>query len=345
MTNLNDRHDDEVVAHEHHAVTAVTASFAAAVARAVASIIGTRAMLATGDDPSAPLPPAAAGLLTRVAVRVLQVIVPDLRTELVKVATSGYRLGARQAHETILAGVAGAPDPGRLPDPDRPIPAGHDLARALNADGALVDVVDSADRSAQARLARAVQLAEQLPLDTETDVAAVAAQATSAVNQAKADTAWVATRSVARGSVDVAAATGAGRVWIAERDACLACLALSGHVVHDSALFPNITFGDRPLSLPAVPYPPRHPHCRCRVRPYTGPGPSLDMSATDTASALAREARRSVLKGWTGHESEPARRRAADRLIHQGAHLPRSVVARAARDLHADRFPTRPLPT
>lgn len=78
---------------------------------------------------------------------------------------------------------------------------------------------------------------------------------------------------------------GGRELWIAERDACVHCLALSGHLIGESGLFDaSLTFGGKPLSwLPGATIqedglygggeltgPPRHPRCRCRVTPWFG---------------------------------------------------------------------------
>lgn len=333
MSDLDDRHDTETVAREQAAIAAVVAPLAADVAAALLAIAGAHATLEAADGPL--LGAQAAAALTTIAVRRLGAIAPVLRRPLALEAIAGYRLGARQAVETVTEQAPGAPPPAVLPDPGPPARLAPAVGRQLQADDDLVDAINAAEDKAQSRLDAAVELARALPMTTQSDVVTVQAAATSAVNGAKADTAWVANRAQSVGSRDVATDTGAGLLWLAERSACLACLALSGQVAYGGDNFPDVTFGDRPLSLAPVPYPPRHPHCRCRCRPYVGPPPTEDMSARDPASALAREARRSVLRGWSEHASEPARARAADRLIRRGANLPATVVARAARGLRA----------
>jgi hypothetical protein len=135
--------------------------------------------------------------------------------------------------------------------------------------------------------------------------------------------------------------TGLMVVWVAERDACLTCLALSGHVSD-----PNIgvgfdefaTFSPRPAPAvwpPGMPLmgPPRHPNCRCRLRIITADNAAVP-------DALRREAERSVARGWSGHDSRRSRL-AADRLVRHANRLPRTVNERAAKDVARGSFSTR----
>lgn len=81
-------------------------------------------------------------------------------------------------------------------------------------------------------------------------------------------------------------------LWIAERDACVHCLALSGHLIGPDGLFdPGLTFGTKPLNwLPegGLTSPPRHPNCRCRITIWFGHDTAGAESIThDWASAIA----------------------------------------------------------
>lgn len=126
-----------------------------------------------------------------------------------------------------------------------------------------------------------------------------------------------------------------GIMWVAERDGCLTCQALSGHIVAVGKPFPQkATFGDRPLRWRKFNgRPPRHPHCRCRARPVWGDGQGA-------AAALQREARRSVVRGFSmPSESQAARLRAADRLLRRGSGLPKTVEAYGREAVRRGRFP------
>lgn len=147
-----------------------------------------------------------------------------------------------------------------------------------------------------------------------------------------------------------AARAGLNLLWVPEVNACLHCLAYAGWVVEPNDPFPaGLTFADKPLprpdSLGPLRWPPLHPNCRCRVRAVDlRPGrPPKDLRdrAVSPAAAVAREARRSVLRGWSGYASNPAALRAAERLLAAGAGLPKTVEARARRDVKRGEFSAR----
>lgn len=146
------------------------------------------------------------------------------------------------------------------------------------------------------------------------------------------------------GYADALAAAGRSRIWVAERDACVHCLAYAGETAGPGIPFAlGLTFGDKPLVLSAhqIPLvsPPLHPHCRCVIQLW-------DEADTAVVDALKREAKRSVLRGFSlPSESEGARIRAAARLLAIGAGLPKTVEDRARRAVRAGRFPSRKVPT
>jgi hypothetical protein len=121
-------------------------------------------------------------------------------------------------------------------------------------------------------------------------------------------------------------------VWEAERDACVHCLALAGHVVKRSGdPFPLVSFGVVPKGFAPVSAPPRHPHCRCRLAVL------VDQSYAD---ALMREAQRSVLRGFAlPSESNAVRVNAASKLLEKDPVAPKSVKAYAAKAIREGKFP------
>lgn len=139
----------------------------------------------------------------------------------------------------------------------------------------------------------------------------------------------------ARASEATARSLGApGVVWVAERDACVNCVALAGQVARPGQSFDgSLTWGDKPIQWPGFNgRPPRHPNCRCRLIPWDG--------GRETPDALKREAERSIARGWSlPTESNAARLRALDRLLKQGTGLPPSVVRRARAALAAGNWP------
>jgi hypothetical protein len=137
--------------------------------------------------------------------------------------------------------------------------------------------------------------------------------------------------------IDVADAVDLALVWVAERNACVTCLAYAGQVARDRAPFPGgLTFGRKSYNPEAIKGPPRHPHCRCHLEPLV---------ADEYAEALRREAERSVLRGYSlENESMGVRVDAAERLLARGTDAPKSVQAVAARAVKRGQFPTRLVP-
>lgn len=249
----------------------------------------------------------------------LRAIVVDATETVTGQLQQGMALGAMQA-----AGDAGV----TVPDEMR-------LDRATRA------AVDGLDATGRTALEDAARLAQTLPMDTATDLDAVVAKAMSGANEIRAAVRWAANRVVSGGILQVAEASGDLLVWLAERDACLVCLALSGQVVTPGGEFnASATFGDRPMPLFPISQPlpllqpPRHPNCRCRLRLWRP-------DDSDLPSVLRREAQRAVARGWSNNASEPARMRAADRLLHHPSLLPKSVRDRSRRDVRRGAFSPR----
>lgn len=304
------RLDEQAMAYELASENAVTGALASHVAAAAAGVL-------TAFTTSA----RAAG---QAAARLFRAIYPQMEGTARGRARGARDLGRDQA--ALIASV--------------------ERREWLGEDDPVVDaVLAGMDRKARVQLERAAFLGGQLPMATLADVNTVIGAAEQAVNSARADTRWLVNRQLNLGVDDVARQMGLNLMWVPERNACLHCLAYAGYVVEPGADFPaGRTFGDKPLALDPVPYPPLHPNCRCRAEPYDGePGPPAEtVSAMSVADALAREARRSVLRGLTDSASGPATARAAERLILRGAALPKTVVARARRDLKRGTFTDRP---
>lgn len=121
-------------------------------------------------------------------------------------------------------------------------------------------------------------------------------------------------------------------VWEAERNACVHCLALSGHVIQAAGdTFPLISYGEIPAAFGAISTPPRHPHCRCRL---------AVLASQEYADTLKREAQRSVLRGFAlQSESQAVRVKAAKKLLERDPLAPKSVKAYAARAVREGAFP------
>lgn len=259
-------------------------------------------------------------------------------------ATRAAALGNAQALEQIAVQTAGprtpfvrvqtplAPtEPWALQPPVRAVATAAGKTAAVHLRDA-AKALTTAETPAQARAAIAV--AERAPNALET--------ATGwAVNRASDD------------SVRAAAARqSAQTLWIAERDACVVCLALSGTLADPltgEGFDEEATFGAPGSAMPVWPpgqpllAPPRHPHCRCHIVVWLGTAPGRP----DLPETLRREALRSILRGFSRpSESHRVRVAAAERLLRggQAAHLPKSVRAYAASAVLAGRFPTRDVP-
>jgi hypothetical protein len=131
------------------------------------------------------------------------------------------------------------------------------------------------------------------------------------------------------------------RVWVAERDACVICLAYAGLVVDPGGSFPGgLTYGLKVYDSfrSTVEHPPRHPNCRCHLEP---------LLAQEYADALMREAQRSVLRGYSlSNESMNVRIQAARNLLASPTlDAPQSVQDYAAVAVRRGTFRTRQVPS
>lgn len=311
--NLAEAQDQQALAYELEAEEAATAEFVAALTAAVATILAAAALVAAGTI--------AVSVLQEVIHRTLGSIHPSMRGTLALAVRRGISLGREQGAAWVDVEVPFTPE----------------------VDATLVDAVNRIDPDAQAVLDEALRLADTLDLTQEDNVLTVTAKATSAGKGAQGQTRWASVRAVNQGISDAARAAGVRLLWRAERNACLKCLAYSGLTVDPPGLFPvGLTLGTGRSTLGGVPYPPLHRWCRCRVVPYGGPD-ATELGA-DEASGLQREAMRTVARGWSDYASQPERLRAADLLLQRGFRLPKTVLARAARDVARGSFSQRHRP-
>ncbi|WP_213451579.1 hypothetical protein [Rhizomonospora bruguierae] len=308
------RQDVEAIAFEERAAEQLTAAarreLVAVTRRVTAEYVrragGVDQLLPADQVPAfrAVLVAALAGLSIRVGDR------------LARIAAAGLALGLRHA-----AAVLG------------------NIRLRLRPSPALRDVVAAVNERAAADLAAAVRAARTADLERHSDVMAAVGRANQAVHRVDATTRWVANRAVNEGIAAAADDAVAARLWVAERDACLTCLAYAGMVVGAGELFPaGQTFGDTSAVVGALAGPPAHPRCRCRLSPWLSARESAD--GVNLPDVLRREAQRTVLRGWSAHASEPARLRAADRVLRSHLLVPRSVADRARRAVAAGTFDT-----
>jgi hypothetical protein len=304
------------LALELEAETQVTAELSAAVS-VVLELAG--GVLLAGSV--AALSVTALAALHRRILDALAAVPVDMAPELRDYAGRALELGTRQALRDM-------PRADRNRRPLFPPAAGLAELRAS---------VAGIDDRARRNLDRAMAIA-RMPINDDRLLMTVSA-AKHLENDARATTRWVTNRAVNLGTRRTAEARGFSVIWVAERDACLHCLAYAGEIAGPGDAFPGgLTFGDKPLSEDPVPDPPLHPNCRCRLKPY---GAHAGPAGTSMATALAREARRSVVRGFSNYASTPARLRAARRLLDGDAALPKSVEARGRRDVARDKFSGR----
>lgn len=230
----------------------------------------------------------------------------------------------------------------QLSDPVAP----EDITASVRSARVLADIPANVDRAADVALNH---LARTPPTDWPSAVR-LTAQASQTATGLDRSVAYAVADSMNDAIGQVADARGAQLLWVAEPDACRVCLALSGHLADPATgqwFDEAATFG-RPGSAPDVwppgeplSAPPRHPNCRCVTQLWLGAvGGGVDLPA-----ALRREARRSIVRGWSlPSESEAARLDAADRLLARGSGLPRSVEDLGRASVRRGRFPNRTPP-
>jgi hypothetical protein len=249
-------------------------------------------------------------------------------------AEDAYRIGVRQAYR----------EAGLHPQPID-LPSSGDIA---SIDQAAADVTDAGERAAR--------IAQATSRGTPATVGRIVAVAQQGANSVERAARTIVNEQANTAIRDVAERTGAQLLWVAERDACLTCLALSGHIVDAGAEFDvAATFAARPIEwtpFGGLTRPPRHPRCRCRTTPW------LDGEPTPNSlpMVLRREAERTVLHGWgVASESDPVHQRAASRLLQRiashhgtspsGWKVPASVRTSTATRLRKGTFGVTPFPT
>ncbi|GAA1281383.1 hypothetical protein [Saccharothrix xinjiangensis] len=303
--------------------------------------------------------------MTELETRVRAVRV-DVGEPLRQWARDARIMGARQALTELVADgelpqeyrerwIDGEPDPDRQPllrwivdaqaagarSPDPSAVLEQLLPTALPAD--VAEVLDAVDATARGKLRAAADAASHAAGSTFTHVVReVLAPAQQAVTTAETTTAWTIHRAANAGIEAMARALGAERLWIAERDACPDCLALSGAISVDGVFDVAPAFGEPATPVwPAPPLrcPPRHPRCRCRTRLWLG----RTRRNSNLPELLQADAERSILLGLRRPgDSERRRLRAAAWLLDNGTTAPKTVQDRARRAVRAQAFPSAP---
>lgn len=209
-------------------------------------------------------------------------------------------------------------------------------------------IIDSTPAAAVRHLLRA---ADQIATaQTGLDLQNAVSEAQRSVKSVNTGSTYLTNHAANDAARQVAEHAGAELLWIAERDACVICLALAGEIANPMTglgFDEFATYGPYeppsiwPLGMPLM-RPPRHPHCRCQVCVWFGFAPGQP----DLPSALKREAARSILKGWSlPSESNRVRIEAARKLLASGGRgLPKTVQERSAHDVARGKFESRTVP-
>jgi hypothetical protein len=155
----------------------------------------------------------------------------------------------------------------------------------------------------------------------------------------RAHTAWTVGQAVNAGLDAVSDVVGAARLWVAEADACVRCLAYTGRLAIVGHPFPGGLSWDprsRIIGAEAIDGPPLHAHCRCRTVAWNT---RWKPDGVPFPEALQREAHRSIAYGaGRPTESRAARLRAVRELLRTEPDLLPAVEARARQALAANRF-------
>lgn len=151
-----------------------------------------------------------------------------------------------------------------------------------------VDIPDAIERDTHVRVAKAVAKARaklasapvlvgNLQRGSYLTVNRALAPAQQAANIVHRVARTVVNEELNNGLATVAEHVGGRLLWIAERDACVMCLALSGQFARNGEFNWKRTFGakaypptDEDGTEVPLAGPPRHPNCRCRVTPWLG---------------------------------------------------------------------------
>lgn len=244
----------------------------------------------------------------RVVDLVLRLGAPRVEAEALRAVLDAYAAGVDDALGIVAADVT-AP---------RVRPSAAALAPVAGLDGRLREALVQARRLARAGA----------------DIDVVAAPLLGAANSTRGRVTESIIGGAGEGVRQVAKEASLPVVWIAERNACVHCLAYSGRVAQPGKPFPGgLTYGAKsyypePLMRPAL-----HPNCRCQLEP---------LNSQQFADTLRREADRSVLRGFSlESESMKVRLDAARRLLDSGVDLPASVQGYARKAIRDGKFPTR----
>lgn len=300
------RMDDDFTALTRRTVTAWTLAFGSATAAAVPGAALLRLLAAV-----------------RAAVRrLLGNLAPRATTTLHNVLADAAALGARQGTAFLLAASSRR----------YAIPAVRPSRSLLDTAARIAAMVTD-------RRDRALALLRPDQVRTWSHLLTGIAAGRAAIAAVRAHIAWTVNGAVNEGLDRVVRAASVGRLWVAEADACVRCLAYTGRTAAVGEPFPGGLSWDprqRRTGAPGVDGPPLHGHCRCRAVPWSD---AWVADGVPFPLALQREAHRSLAYGSArASESTAARIRAARELLRVENDLLPAVEARARAALRAGRF-------
>lgn len=201
--------------------------------------------------------------------------------------------------------------------------------------------------TARQKLDKAANLVDGLQAGSLATVNRSIAPAQQAANIVRRTARTITNDELNRGIASVADSLGARLLWVAERDGCRHCAALSGRFANKDGEFDwHLTFGKKAYEPPEIPFtgPPRHENCRCRVTPYIGHDTEAALAVThdwedarkealakgDHVAAEAAVKAAAAARESASYDMPQALRREAERSILMGTALPsESVNARA----------------
>lgn len=162
----------------------------------------------------------------------------------------------------------------------------------------------------------------------------------SAGSVVRGHAAWTLGRAVNAGLDAVADAAKLGRLWIAEANACVRCLAYAGLIAPAGKGFRGGLSWDprtRIIGAPGIDGPPLHGFCRCRTIAWST---RWKPDGIPFPLALQREAHRSLAYGRAlPSESRASRVRAARELLRAEPDLLPAVETTARTAVRTGRFP------
>lgn len=312
---------DELIAHEAQVRQAVTVDLRGVLDQLERTILAV--YTAAAGSTRHKLPPLAQATIRRQLVDALDRIHDRTSYAATRATLSGA------ARRTVAAGARGT---GLDPIVSPALPA--DIRAAFTA----LTAGMRADLAAAARLARHGRL------ERYGDAYAVLMAARKALNRADRAATWTVHRAHDEGvrrAVDRAWSHGVqvARLWRSERNACARCAGFNGAIALPGEDFlPLFEAGDASAGTGPLSGPPAHPFCRCITEEWSGPTADADLTPVDLPYALRREAQRAVAAGHV-QGSEPARLRAADRLLDVADLLiPKTAQRRAAGAVAAGTF-------